>query len=54
MNREVGSWYVNFQRELMFSFDLHLGHLRDCWKGIAEKKNSEKGLHHAFEYGEFQ
>lgn len=34
-----------------FEKDLNLDHTRDCFKGLINKKNSEKGLHQSFIYG---
>ena len=34
--------------DVAFSYDLCLSRLRDYWKRITNKNNSEKGLHYPF------
>ena len=49
VNPKVVNWYGNSQGS-NFSHNLHLGHSKYYWKGIAEKKNSEKFPHHVINY----
>ena len=35
---------------ITFTYDICLGHSRDCWKGLIVQKKSEMGLKHRFWY----
>ena len=50
-NSNSGKLVCELLEGITFSYDLCLGHSRECWKVVTKKKNSEMGVYHTLRYG---